>query len=138
MYKTQLENDLREIFQIERVLVGSAEFGAEHDALFYSVVDDKPVFGSGKALFRVGGSISIVAAEDNLAAGYLHERYNLASNSAKGRFCLVGNEKEIHFKSYDRFFKKVFCDFRYLFSTEWNPSPNKTQMGEITLHKISI
>lgn len=132
MFRPKLEECLKGIFELDRVIYGNIHEGSEQNAIYVSIHQVKTSPADGKCYFRVNGTLGINAEAVNYKYGYLKERCKLANKKFTKYFGFASNDNNVNFSIYDDLFVKPTLDFTFRVSIPWNPPS-----GKITFEKIN-
>jgi hypothetical protein len=132
MFRDKLEECLKGIFELDRVIYGSIAEGAEQNAIYVNIHKVKTSPKDGECYFRVNGTLGINAEAVNYKYGYLKERCRLAPKKYTKYFGFASNDNNVNFSVYDDYFVKPSLDFTFRVSIPWNPA-----VGKIAYKKIN-
>lgn len=132
MFRQELENDLRAIFEINEIRYQSVDEGLEQDVLYLQIDTVKEMPKHDHFYFAVRGTLGTHSLQTVNKYGYLLERARLANVGNKDRFRFSSREKNIPVTFADDLFIKTKLDFEYRVKIPFNPT-----VGEITYPKMN-
>lgn len=131
MFRPKLEECLKGIFEVDRVIYGSIAEGSEQNAVYVSITNIKTSPKDGECYFRVNGTLGINAEAVNYKYGYLKQRCRLAPKELTRYFGFASNDNNINFAVWDDNYIKPTIDFTFRVSIPWNPPIGKIQFKKI-------
>lgn len=131
MFRAKLEECLKGIFELEKVIYGNVSEGSEQNAIYVAINQVKTSPANGDCYFRVNGTIGINAESVNYKYGYLKERCKLAPNKYTKYFGFASNDNNVNFSIYEDNFVKPTLDFTFRISIPWNPPSGKIKYEKI-------
>lgn len=131
MFRPKLEQCLKGIFEVDRVIYENVAEGAEQNAVYVSITNIKTSPKDGQCYFRVNGTLGINAEAVNYTYGYLKQRCKLADKSLTKYFGFASNDNNVNFAVYDDFYVKPTLDFTFRVSIPWNPPVGKIEYAKI-------
>ena len=132
MFRPKLEECLKGIFELEKVIYGNIGEGSEQNAIYVSIDQIKTSPADGECYFRVRGTLGINAEAVNYKYGYLKERCRLAEKELTKYFGFASNDNNVNFSVYEDLFVKPTLDFTFRISIPWNPPA-----GKMTFEKLN-
>lgn len=132
MFRPKLEECLKAIFELDKVIYGNIAEGSEQNAIYVSINSVKSIPADGKYYFRVNGTLGINAEAVNYKYGYLKERCRLADKKFTKYFGFSSIDNNVNFAVYDDFFVKPTLDFTFRISLPYNPPAGKIKYEKIT------
>lgn len=131
MFRPLLEECLKNIFEVDRVIYGNVAEGSEQNAVFVDIQKIKTSPADGYCYFRVDGTLGINAEAVNYEYGYLKQRCRLANKRYLKYFGFASNDNNVNFAVYNDFFVKPTIDFTFRASIPWNPPAEKIKPEKI-------
>lgn len=131
MFRPKLEECLKGIFEVDRVIYGSVSEGSEQNAVYVLITQIKTSPKDGECYFRVKGTLGINAEAVNYTYGYLKQRCRLAPKEFTKYFGFASNDNNINFADYDDYYVKPTLDFTFRASIPWNPPIGKIEDEKI-------
>lgn len=139
MWHESLENDLKEIFKMPKVLFGSPQLFKEQDILFCDIESVKNnKISRGIEYARVYGKVSIKGLLDKNKSGYLSKQIQLAKIELTNKFVFQREEQPIIMGNYEERFNCYSIEFLYFYKEEYNPQRYKLESKNITYRIISF
>lgn len=133
MFRSKLEECLKGIFEVNKVIYGDVNLGDEQNAVYVDISTVKPCPAQGGYYFRVNGKLGIVAEAVNYKWGYLKSRCQLADKKYTQYFGFSSIEENPNFGSYNDKFVKPTVNFTFRITLPYNPPA-----GKITIDKIKF
>lgn len=131
MFREKLEDCLKNIFELEKVIYGDVAEGSEQNAVYVQITTIKASPKDGEYYFRVNGTLGINAEAVNYKYGYLKERCRLAKNEYTKYFGFSSIDNNVNFATYDDLYVKPTLDFTFRISLPFNPSVGKIKKQNI-------
>lgn len=131
MFRPKLEECLKGIFELDRIIYGDISEGSEQNAIYVSISEVKSSPKNGEYYFRVKGTLGINAEAVNYYYGYLKERCRLADKKFTKYFGFSSLDKNSNFAVYEDFFVKPTLDFTFRISLPFNPPAGKIEFKKI-------
>lgn len=122
MYRKDLENDLKKIFGIKKIVFSQVEYGAEQDVLYVDILSTRNRPMRGYYYFAVSGSIGLNAQYGNTKSGFFHSKWLESHYENKTRLNLGAREVNINFTQMNKYFCKNRIDFVYRIKIPFNPA----------------
>lgn len=132
MFRPKLEECLKAIFELDKVIYGNIAEGSEQNAIYVSINSVKSIPADGEYYFRVNGTLGINAEAVNYKYGYLKERCRLADRKFTKYFGFASVDNNVNFAVYDDYFVKPTLDFTFRISLPYNPPAGKIKYEKIT------
>lgn len=118
MFENQLKEDLKLIFQPEKVTYQQPSEIKEQSVLFVNVEQPNPTFRDKVARFKVSGKCTMFGNSDKLTFGYFARCIRGASKELNSKFHF--SEIDANTKYYQNLVQRDFS-FVYFFETEYDP-----------------
>lgn len=131
MFRAKLEECLKGIFELDRVIYGDVAEGSEQNAVYVSINQIKTSPKNGECYFRVDGVLAINAEAVNYKYGYLKERCMLADKKYTKYFGFASTDSNIEFPNYDDMFVKPSLNFTFRVSIPFNLPRAKIKADKI-------
>lgn len=131
MFRQKLEECLKGIFELDKVIYGNIAEGCEQNAIYVAINRIKTSPADGECYFRVDGTLGINAEAVNYKYGYLKERCRLADKKFTKYFGFSSNDDNVNFSIYDNMFVKPILNFTFRISIPWNPPAGKLTFAKI-------
>lgn len=131
MFRAKLEECLKGIFEVDRIIYGNVAEGSEQNAVFVAISSIKSIPADGEYYFRVSGTLGINAEAINYKYGYLKERCRLADKKFTKYFGFSSVESNVNFAVYDDYFVKPTLNFTFRVSLPYNPPAGKIKYEKI-------
>lgn len=131
MFRYKLEECLKNIFEVDRIIYGDVSEGSEQNAVYVSINQIKTSPKNGECYFRVEGRLAINAEAVNYKYGYLKERCLLANKKYTKYFGFASTDNNIEFTNYNDLYVKPSLDFTFRVSIPWNLPRGKIKAEKI-------
>lgn len=132
MFRQELENDLKAIFEQTRVKFKPVEEGLEQDVLYVQIDKVKEIPRNDNFYFAVSGAVGTHSLSTINRWGFLLERARLSGYENKDRFRFASNERSVQGSLANDDFIKTKLDFSYRIKIPFNPT-----VGNITNEKLN-
>lgn len=125
MWHNAIEEDLKTIFGIKKILFGSPAFLKEQDVLFCETLSVINKIQQGKVVARVSGKVSIIGLLDKNQSGFLSKRIDLTPAAITNKFVFLREEEPVQMVGYEERFNVYSIGFIYFFKEQYNPPAGK-------------
>lgn len=138
MFRPKLEECLKAIFEVDKVIYGNIAEGSEQNAVYVSISSVKSSPRDGEYYFRVNGTLGINAEAVNYKYGYLKKCCRLAKTEFTKYFGFASVDNNVNFAVYDDFFVKPTLDFTFRISLPYNPPTGLIEYPKINWIKLFL
>jgi hypothetical protein len=114
-----LEEKLKQIFGINKVIFDQFELGKEQGALFCDINKVRCQISEGKKSLLVTGTLCVCAPKEKMPLGYFAEKRALAKD--ENELSLGLDELPVQFKNNNDFYIKNDVEFTYKTIRDFNP-----------------
>jgi hypothetical protein len=139
MWHRSIEEDLKRIFGVSKVLFAALGRGREQDVLFCDVEKVITTIRDGKAKARVYGNISIMGLYEKNRSGFLSKKVQLGDVDLTQKFVFGREESPVSPISawiYEDKFNVYSIDFMYFYKEQYNTPGGKISAGNFLLNVI--
>lgn len=115
-----LEDKLKKIFGVEKIIFDTFEPGKEQAALFCSIDKVRAQISDGKKSLLVTGTLCVCVPRDKMPLGWFAER--LALSRTENELSVGLTEIPVQFKNDNDFYIKNDVEFTYKTVRDFNPA----------------
>jgi hypothetical protein len=121
MFHSALEQDLKRIFGVQKVLFCKPSI--EKEKSFFCWVEKSRIrkTAEGKAFGTVNGYIAIIGQNAENPSWFFQRRIEKADRLILNRFSFSSIENNIEIESFDKSFNGFYVEWTYFYSQEYDP-----------------